>query len=137
MEIRHIQRRYVDLYAIREHDFDPASDVVLEEKNRSIDSLSEVDAFSFTCFRKGQLKKLYDHLRIPLRFVIESRHTFTGEETLIISLVRIGGVFSTWGSMEHFFGGDSIKFGYMFAAFIDHVYRNFRHKITGDSMSMW
>ena len=39
--------------------------------------------------------------------------------------------------MEQQFGGDTNFYGCMVDAFVDHVFSNFYHKISGDSMRMW
>jgi hypothetical protein len=35
------------------------------------------------------------------------------------------------------FGGDPRKFTFYIRAILDHIYNNFYHKISGDSMSQW
>ena len=87
--------------------------------------------------QKSNFVKLYLHLRIPNTIRLKTRHVFTGEEALIIFLTRVGGAFSTWKSMELFFGGNPNKWGYLFAMMVDHLYSTFYHKITGDPLRQW
>ena len=86
-------------------DFEPG--VVEDERNRTIDDMSEDHCKSYTRFKKHELRQLYLHLRIPETFRTANRYLFTGEESMLIFLTRVGGTFQTWRSMEFIFGGDS------------------------------
>ncbi len=54
--------------------------------NRTIDALSEEDAYAWTRFHKLQLRLLMVHLHIPDTVVVgqRQRYRFIGEELLII-----------------------------------------------------
>ena len=41
---------------------------------------------TYTKFTKYELRQLYLYLRIPDKFVVRERYSFTGEETLLIFL---------------------------------------------------
>lgn len=38
---------------------------------------------------------------------------------------------------KHIFGGDPRRFTYLIRLMTDHIYNNFYHKISGDSMWQW
>ena len=99
--------------------------------------MTEDNCQCFTRFTKSELHQLHLYLRIPETFRLATRHTFTGEEALLIFLTRVGGSFGTWRTMEFLFGGHATSWGLLFAAMIDHLYSTFYHKITGDSLRQW
>jgi hypothetical protein len=106
-------------------------------KNRSIDELSEEFSYSFTCFTKDQLRLLFLHLRIPGLVITQHWHHFTGEEILIICLARLA-TGDPWARLiPGNFGGDVRRWSYAFRWFIEHIFINFYHKISGSSIERW
>jgi len=106
---------------------------------RTINSLlTNRRAEELTGFNLAQLRKLKIHWRIPDRFVPEGRRTrFDGEESMIVFLywMRHGHTFLHMSS--YVFGGDPRQFTYMMRCMIKHLYGQFYHKISGDSMRYW
>ena len=108
-------------------------------RHRTIDSLSESNAYNWTRFTKAQLQTLALHLRIPVRvnaIVAGGRRYFSREECLIISLSKLasGDPFIRMTSM---FGGDPREYSSIFRWFITHIFTTFYHKISGRSLGMW
>ena len=84
----------------------------------------------------NQLKKLFVHLRIPDIMSWKRRYCFTGQATFLhfMLYIRTGG---TKSRMSTNFGVDPRRFTYSIRLTIDHIYDNFYHKISGDSMRFW
>ena len=106
-------------------------------KNSKIDELSAEDSYTLTGLSTIQLTRLCAHLRLPECFRYGQRHRFTGEECLLHYLVfnRIGE--SKLLMSRNYFGGDPRRFTYSIRIMNNHLYDNFYHKISGDSMRMW
>jgi hypothetical protein len=107
-----------------------------EELYLTIDSLTDQDASEFTGFTKRQLHKLFLHWRLPQTMTYPTRATFTGEQCMIRYLyhIRKG---ATKLQMARQFGGDPRTFTYVMRLMTNHLYTNFYHKISGNSMRMW
>ena len=81
-EIRRIKTAYINRFALFVDDFQPG--VLEDERNRTIDDMSEDHCKSYTRFKKHELRQLYLHLRIPETFRTANKYSFTGEESLLI-----------------------------------------------------
>jgi hypothetical protein len=108
-------------------------------RNRLIDDLLEEDAYSLTRFRRLQLRLLMVHLRIPNRVVIGPRHRyrFGGEELLIVCLARIATGDPWTRLIPSHFEGDARRWSSAFRWFLNHIFVNFNHKISGQSIEGW
>jgi len=106
-------------------------------RNRSIDELSEENAKSLTRFNKDQLHQLLLHWRIPAVIVTGQRYSFTGEEVLIISLAKLATGDPWTRLIPGFFGGDVRRWTAAFRWFVNHLFVQFYHKISGESIQMW
>jgi len=105
--------------------------------NSKIEELLDVDAREMTGLSKDQLRRLYRQLRIPDQIRYERRYTFSGEECFLHYMVfnRIGE--TKLRMSRNYFGGDPRRFTYSIRLITRHIYNNFYHKISGDSMRMW
>jgi len=107
-------------------------------RNRSIEALSEGDAHRLTRFRKEQLQLLLIHWRIPVEVVTtRNRYVFTGEEVLIVCLTRVATGMSWTQLSKDVFGGNPRRWSPAFSWFVDFLFVNFYHKISGRSIEMW
>jgi len=106
-------------------------------RNRSINELSDEVAHQLTRFNKGQLQLLLIHWRIPPVIVTRQRHRFTGEELLIICLSKIATGDPWTRLIPGYFGGDVRRWSEGFRWFINHLFCNFYHKISGESIQLW
>ena len=107
-------------------------------RNRSIEALSEGDAHRLTRFRKEQLQVLMVHWRIPAQVVTaRNRYVFTGEEMLIVCLTRLATGWSWTQLSKDVFGGNPRRWSPLFHWFVDFLFVNFYHKISGRSIEMW
>jgi hypothetical protein len=113
-----------------------SSNRYFEEQYLTIDSLTENEAHEFTGFTKRHLHRLFLHWRLPETITYPLRATFTGEQCIIRYLyhIRTG---ATKLQMARVFGGDPRKFTYVLRLMTDHLYANFYHKVSGNSMGMW
>jgi len=103
-------------------------------RNRSIEALSEGDAYRLTRFRKEQLQVLMVHWRIPAQVVTaRNRYVFTGEEMLIICLTRLATGLSWTQLSKDVFGGNPRRWSPLFHRFVDFLFVDFYHKISGRS----
>ena len=106
-------------------------------KNSSVEELSPEDSYIMTGLSSIQLARLCAHLRLPEFFCYERRHRFTGEECLLHYLVFNRRGESKLLLSRNYFGGDPRRFTYSIRMMTNHLYDNFYHKISGDSMRMW
>ena len=77
----------------------------------------------------NQLKKLHLHLRIPPLLIWRRRYRFNGEEAFLHFMLYL-----RCGESKLRM---STKFTYSVRLIIDHIYDNFYHKVSGNSMKMW
>jgi hypothetical protein len=104
-------------------------------RNRSIEALSEGDARRLTRFRKEQLQFLMVHWRTPAQVVTaRNRYVFTGEEMLIVCLTRLATGLSSMQLSKDVFGGNPRRWSPLFHWFVDFLFVNFYHKISGRSI---
>jgi hypothetical protein len=90
-----------------------------------------------THFNKGQLQLLLIHWRIPAVIVTQQRHRFSGEELLIVCSSKIA-TGDPWTCLiPGYFGGDVRRWSEAFRWFINHLFCNFYHKISGESIELW
>ena len=87
-------------------------------------------------FRVHQLHLLKAHWRIPQVMRSQGR-VFTGEEAMLVFLYHIRSGTPNTQIARETFGGDPRMFTHYIRSIVDHLYSNFYHKISGDSMSMW
>jgi hypothetical protein len=106
-------------------------------RKRTIDSLTEYEAYAWTRFLKCELVLLLLHLRLPLEIRTPNRYLFTGEEVMIFCLTRIALGLDIVELVESKFGGNSTRWSEAFKWFVDHIYFTFYHRISGDSMRLW
>jgi len=107
------------------------------DRKRTIESLTELEAYSWTRFTKAELFLLLLHLRLPLFVTTTNRYRFTGEEILIFCLTRIALGLDFTLLVESKFGGSATRWSEAFKWFIEHIYFTFYHRITGNSMTLW
>ena len=105
--------------------------------NQSIDELSDGDARDLTGLSTAQLKRLAKQLRLPTIFCWHRRHQFLGEECLLHYLVFNRSGETKLRLSRNYFGGDPRRFSYSIRIMTNHIYENFYHKISGDSMRQW
>ena len=107
-------------------------------RNRTINSIRDNNESEYLFgFKKEQLQSLLIHWRIPQQFRSDSGHVFTGEEAMLVSLHYIRTATPFTRMSTNTFGGDPRKFTFYVREFVDHLYNNFYHKISGDSMRQW
>ena len=109
--------------------------------NRSIDCFDEEYCRFLFRFKKSELRSLLNYWRVPnlLRVVESGRYAYfvTGEEAMLIYINRLmhGNRFRC---MMAVFGGDGVRrYGFIIRSFVDHLYDNFYHKISGNSLAMY
>ena len=102
-----------------------------------ISMLGHNEALELTGFSMNQLELLFKHLRIPDKVSEPNRHQFGGEEAFLHYMVynRLGP--TKLQLSQNYFGGDPRRFTYSIRLIAKHIYTNFYHKISGDSMRMW
>ena len=105
--------------------------------NQCINDLTEIDARDMTGLSKQQLHRLHRQLRIPEDLRYERRYVFKGEECFLHYMVfnRVGE--TKLRMSRNYFGGDPRRFTYSIRIMTRHIYNNFYHKISGDSMRIW
>ena len=81
--------------------------------------------------------KLYRHLRVPETMTYTGYYQFGGEEVLLHYLHWNRNGWTKLQMSTNKFGGDPRRFTYSIRIMTDHLYNNFYHKISGDSMRMW
>jgi hypothetical protein len=132
----YIEGLYLDiedrLYFV--HTIRPYSELRL----RSIDDLlDDNQSESLFGFKIHELQLLRQHWRIPNR-MREGRNVFNGEEAMLVFLYHIRTATpNTHMASRDIFGGDPRLFTHYIRAITDHLYSQFYHKISGDSMRMW
>jgi hypothetical protein len=106
------------------------------QKRRIDDLRDNNEAEGLFGFKIHELRSLMLHWRIPTDFS-SSNHVFTGEEAMLVYLyyIRTGTPFTRMSQFT--FGGDPRKFTFYVRAMTDHLYCNFYHKMSGDSMRQW
>ena len=106
------------------------------ERNRNFDSFCPRACYRDCRFHKRHLRKIKKHWRIPDVCRYNDRD-HTGEECILIFLATIGTGMTYVQLSDCIFGGDPRRFSDMFRFVVCHLYDNFRHKITGNSLSLW
>jgi hypothetical protein len=106
-------------------------------RNRSIDKLSDEDARSLTRFNKDQLWLLLLHWRIPEVIVTDQWYRFSGEDMLIVSSTKIATGDPWTRLIPGCFGGDVQRWCKAFKLFVNHLFKQFYHKISGESIQLW
>jgi hypothetical protein len=124
-----------DLSFLRRHQLPPLT--TGPPRNRVINELTDEVAYSLTRFTKEQLRLLFAHFRMPEVIVTEHRHHFSGEEVLIVCLAKIATGDPWIRLIPGFFGGDVRRWSFAFRWFVDHLFINFFHKISGRSIEIW
>lgn len=130
----YIEMLYLDIedkiyYQHRLHRFN-------EPTMRSINNIEDDNqSESMFGFKRNELVMLYQHWRLPQEFLVQNRR-FSSEEAMLLFLfyIRSGMAFTR---MTTIFGGDPRVFTYYIRAITDHLYHNFYHKLSGDSMRQW
>jgi hypothetical protein len=106
----------------RPHTFQP-------EMNRTMDEISRRDCYTWFGIMPNDLRRLYDHWRIPDRLQApRSRHWFQGEACFIICLFHMVKGTTFIDMSQRYFGGDPRYMSLMHEAMIDHLYDTFYHK---------
>ena len=82
-----------------------------------------------------ELELLKTHWRLPETFR-QANNRFTGEEAMLVFLFHIRSAMPYTQMAEHTFGGDPRVFTHFVRAILTHLYSNFYHKISGDSLRM-
>ena len=105
--------------------------------HNSMLSFGNNEARDITGLSTAQLTKLYTHLRIPDRLSYQHRYVFAGEEAFLHYIIcnRLGEtkIKMSW----NYSGEDPRRFTYSIQLITDHIYINFYHRISGDSMREW
>ena len=106
--------------------------------NRTLDSFSDIDIknlFRFR-FRTGtQLRQLYIGLSIPEKVVLPSRNTCTGEELLLVGLIRMSSV-SRLQDFEIVFGKPYSWISQVFTFFVIWIEKRHGWRLY-DNMEYW
>jgi hypothetical protein len=123
-----VEDRLYYVHQVRDHP--PAQKRTIDEL---VDNNESEGLFGF---KIHELRCLKLHWRIPVDFSV-SGHVFGGEEAMLIYLhyIRTGTPFTRMSQFT--FGGDPRKFTLYVRAITDHLYCNFYHKMSGDSMRQW
>ena len=79
--------------------------------------------------------QLFIHWRVSNR-ISETKYRFTGERCFILYLA-LNRTEWTKLRLSNKFGGDPRRITYSIRAITNHLYKNFYHKVSGDSMRMW
>jgi hypothetical protein len=139
LRLDHIYVEEAELVGIRRDQWEAmvAREVDTPPRNRSLDEISDGDAFRLTRFRKPQLQLLIQHWRIPDRIVTNNRYSFTGEEILVVCLSKIATGLSWTQLCKDTFGGEPRRWSLGFKWFINHLFVTFYHKISGRSIELW
>ena len=106
-------------------------------RHRRISDIDRRDCYTWFGLSPYNLRRLFQHWRIPETFTSPDRHVYTGEECFIIWLYHIqqGEPFTTMA--RSFFGGDPRSFTNMFDLMTRHLYFTFYNKISGRSLEQW
>ena len=120
----------LSIYIRRRNRFGP-------KRFRRLDDISIDDCYAWFGLHRSDLRRMYQHWRVPDRFRTPSRHTFTGEECFIILLyhMEVGEAFTRMA--RNVFGGDPRDFSKMCDVMIEYLYHLFYNKISGTSLSQW
>ena len=102
-----------------------------------ISMLGHNEAKELTGFSMNQLELLYKHLRFPDKMSEPNRYQFGGEEAFLHYMVYNRSGPTKLQLSQNYFGGDPRRFTYSIRLVTKHIYTNFYHKISGDSMRMW
>ena len=131
----HIEMVYLDIedklyYVHRARRF-------IEPRFREIDEIEDhSQSEQMFGFRIHELHLLKLHWRIP-RVMRSQGRVFSGEEAMLIFLYHIRTGTPNTHIARETFGGDPRMFTHYIRVMVDHLYSNFYHKISGDSMSIW
>ena len=114
------------------------SDHFRPKQNRRLEELDDATANNLTGLNVHQLQELYTHWRLEPEMRTEGRRTvFTGEELLIIYLYFLKHGHTFLHMAAWVFGGDPREYTYAMRCIVNHLYKTFYHKISGDSMRQW
>ena len=138
VSIEQIHRVYIQSMAVTESMIPSHDKNFHPPKNRTINSLSDLDAVVFTRLTKEELHILFTYLCLPLGEINVTRHKhnqyryFNTEEIFILSLTKLAyGL--TWVLMgKTFFGGNPDYFEAAFHWFINHVFVTFLTRLVGN-----
>jgi hypothetical protein len=83
------------------------------------------------------IKNSFDCCYFTGGFVTPHRHPFTGEEVLIVCLMRLATGDPWTRLIPQNFGGDIRQWSGAFSWFCNHLFVLFYHKISGQSIEMW
>ena len=93
--IEHVHRIFIQNMCVTRSMLPTREQYTSPPKNRTIDSMTDSDAYLFTRFTKEELHKLFVHLRLPLGMVNVMGHKpnqyrhFTSEEIFLLSLTKL------------------------------------------------
>ena len=106
------------------------------KRNRTFDTFYPRACYRDCRFHKQHLRKLKKHWRIPDVCWYNDRD-HSGEEYILLFLACIGTGMTYVQLSDCIFGGDPRRFRDMFCFVVCHLYDNFCHKITNNSLSLW
>lgn len=121
---------------INEHEILAHSMEVSPNRNRTFDSFSESECWSFFRTQRKDLSRLQTALRIPDMVILENRGKISGEELLLRGMFEL-----VSGNNQHnisvlVFGRDQSVQSRAFTYFIDHIYSNLLFLVS-DSLEWW
>ena len=108
--------------------------ILSPHQKRTIDSLSDSEAYEWTRFTKPQLHTLLCLFKLPDRFVVHKTHYFDSEFVLILSLTYFS-LAENFNSMKYRFGGNPDFWCCVVKELVQHLFEMFYHRISGDSLS--
>ena len=131
----HIEGLYLDIEErlYYSHIIRPLPQIRLRSISHLVDDNQSESLFGF---KIHELLLLERHWRIPAR-MREARNVFSGEEAMLVFLYHIRTATPNTQMARDTFGGDARLFTHFIRAITNHLYTNFYHKISGDSMRMW
>ena len=112
---------------------EPETSLCTERYNRNIESFSDSDCWIFFKFRKVDLHRLLQSLRIP-NIVIAEGSKFNGEEVLLACLYRLSN--KTLHDVSQVFGREYSQWGKAWRWFIRHIWTTFQGHMM-DNLEYW
>ena len=110
--------------------------ILSPHQKRTIDSLTDSEAYEWTRFTKPQLHTLLCLFKLPDRFVVHKTHYFDSEFVLILSLTYFS-LAENFNTMKYKFGGNPDFWSCVVKELVQHLFEMFYHRISGDSFSFY
>ena len=107
-----------------------------DKKNRTINELTDTQAYEWTRFTKVQLHKLLELFHLPHRFTVHQTHHFDSEFVLLLTLSYFANG-ENLSTLKCKFGGNPDFFTSVIKVLVQHLFELFYHRISGDSLSFY